>query len=216
MTKLSLNISSLEIVLLFLFIFYLIFQVKTPMIVSDFVTSNLGMIIVLIITVYLFLYTNPILGIVSIFVIYELMRRSSLVYSDHAIYGSSPSTMYQPTPDIIKRKISKNILPRNRHNSEMNRHNSEMNSYDSEMNSYNSEINQEEIYNYTQSVPIIQYTTEETNRAIEMHKMNPPTSVSLEEELVQTLSPVGEGKSSEYVNTLFKPVSNSVHNAAMM
>ena len=195
MTKLSLNISSLEIVLLFLFIFYLIFQVKTPMVISDFVTSNLGMIIVLIITVYLFLYTNPILGIVSIFVIYELMRRSTLVYSDHATYGSSPSTMYQPTPAIIERKISKNILPRN--------------------NNY-SQLNQGEVYNYNQSVPVMQYTTEETNRAIEMHKMNPPPSVSLEEELVQTLSPVGESKSSEYVNTSFKPVSNSVHNAAMM
>ena len=70
--------SPLEIVLFILFVFYLVFQVKTPSVLIHFIDSALGMVLVLVIALYLFLYTHPILGILSIFVAYELLRRSSL------------------------------------------------------------------------------------------------------------------------------------------
>jgi predicted branched-subunit amino acid permease len=73
----NLDIPSLEMLLLIIFIFYLIFQVKTPTTLIEFINSNLGMIVILIVTVYLFLFTNPILGILSIFVVYRSLIQLS-------------------------------------------------------------------------------------------------------------------------------------------
>ena len=90
------DIPTLEILLLIIFIFYLIFQVKTPNMLIDFVNSNLGMIIILIITVYLFLFTNPVLGVLSIFVVYELIRRSSISLANSQTYVGGSTRMYNP------------------------------------------------------------------------------------------------------------------------
>lgn len=76
--RLKLNASPLEVILFILFVFYLVFQVKTPTFLAELVSSPVGMIVVFVFTVYMFLYAHPILGILSIFVAYELIRRSSL------------------------------------------------------------------------------------------------------------------------------------------
>lgn len=74
----SLNsISPLEVVLFIIFILYLVFPVPTPSILKPFINTNIGMAMVIIMTFYLLLYTTPILGIVTVFVGYELLRRSS-------------------------------------------------------------------------------------------------------------------------------------------
>jgi hypothetical protein len=77
--RLKLNASPLEVILFILFVFYLVFQVETPSFLEEFIDSPVGMIIVLCFTLYMFLYTHPILGILSIFVAYEVIRRSSLI-----------------------------------------------------------------------------------------------------------------------------------------
>ena len=71
--------SPLEIFLFILFLVYLVFPVPTPPMLSSLVDSSIGMLVVFMVTVYLFFYTNPILGVLSIFVAYELLRRSSIV-----------------------------------------------------------------------------------------------------------------------------------------
>jgi len=73
------TMSSLEITALVLFIIYVVIPFKTPGFIADIMNGPLGVLIVLIITVALFVYTNPVLGIVYIFVGYELLRRSALV-----------------------------------------------------------------------------------------------------------------------------------------
>ena len=78
MMRLKLNASPLEVILFILFVFYLVFQVKTPTFLAELVSSPVGMVVVLFFAVYMFLYTHPILGILSIFVAYEVIRRSSL------------------------------------------------------------------------------------------------------------------------------------------
>jgi hypothetical protein len=74
----SLNsISPLEVVLFLVFVLYLIFPIPTPYIIKPFINTNIGMAIVIVMTFYMLLYTTPILGILTVFVAYELLRRSS-------------------------------------------------------------------------------------------------------------------------------------------
>ena len=190
------DIPALEILLLIIFIFYLIFQVKTPNMLIDFVQSNLGMIIILIITVYLFLFTNPVLGVLSIFVVYELIRRSNIGIS----LANSPSThiggstrMYNPQQIINDPEENKqfhsilglpNINPK------------------------------QSIGDFSPPIPNIQYTETSDKKTMQMHHMNPPPEVTLEEEVVTKLAPIGQSQSSGYIDTSFKPISENVHSAS--
>lgn len=88
------KLSSLEIVALVIFVLYIIFPFRTPSFLIGVINTPVGLVTILIITLFLFFYTNPILGVVYIFVAYELIRRSSLVSSgaaDNYIVRSSPS-----------------------------------------------------------------------------------------------------------------------------
>lgn len=69
--------SSPEILLLILFIIYILFPIGTPYSLKYAIHSPIGMILLFAISISLFVYTNPTLGIVSIFVAYELLRRSA-------------------------------------------------------------------------------------------------------------------------------------------
>ena len=70
--------SRLELILFSLFVFYLVFQVDTPQLLIPYIDSAMGMIVIVGITLYLFLYTHPILGVLSVFVAYEVLRRSTV------------------------------------------------------------------------------------------------------------------------------------------
>ena len=72
------SIQSSEILLFVLFVVYLVFPIKTPVMIAPYIESPLGMITIILITIYLFLYSNPILAILYIFVGYELIRRSGI------------------------------------------------------------------------------------------------------------------------------------------
>jgi len=88
----SVNKSSpLEIILFIIFVLYIVFPFDTPPSIAYMVDSPLGMISIFCITVYLFFYTNPVLGILYIFVAYELLRRSSNVTGRTAIIEYTPS-----------------------------------------------------------------------------------------------------------------------------
>lgn len=75
--------SPLEIALFILFVLYIVLPINTPPMLAPLIDSPLGMITIFGVTLYLFLYTNPILGIIYIFVAYELLRRSG-----GAVFGS--------------------------------------------------------------------------------------------------------------------------------
>lgn len=72
----KLNVSPLELTLFIIFVLYLTLPLDTPKFLCSGVNHPVGMVLVVVITIYLFLYVHPILGILSIFVAYELMRRS--------------------------------------------------------------------------------------------------------------------------------------------
>lgn len=190
----SFDIPALEILLLIIFIFYLIFQVKTPSMLIEFVNSNLGMIVILIITAYLFLFTNPILGVLSIFVVYELIRRSSIGTSySPSVHVSGSTRMYNPQKimnDPEENKPLHSILGLPNINPKKS------------------------INDLSPVVPNIQYTKNSNKRTMEMHRMNPPSEVTLEEEVVTKLAPIGQTQSSGYIDTTFKPISENIHSAS--
>lgn len=188
------DIPSLEIALLIIFIFYLIFQVKTPSVLAEFVNSNLGMITILIIAVYLFLFTNPVLGILSIFVVYELIRRSSVSLAEYSPTHIGGSTrMYKP----------QKVINQPDDNQPLNR----ILGLPTFIPNKTSDI-------LSSPIPNIQYTESSDKRTQEMQHMNPPKEVTLEEEVVQQLAPIGQSQPLGYIDTSFKPISENVHSAS--
>lgn len=85
------KVPPLEILLFIIFVLYIVFPFETPSSIAYMVDSPLGMISIFCVTLYLFLYTNPVLGILYIFVAYELLRRSSNVTARSAIIQYVPS-----------------------------------------------------------------------------------------------------------------------------
>ena len=88
-----------EIALLIVFVIYIIFPISTPEIMVPMVDSPLGYVTIFMITISLFIYTTPLLGILYIFVAYELIRRSSAhsaVNLSHSVNDTIP-TQYMPT-----------------------------------------------------------------------------------------------------------------------
>ena len=74
----------LDIILLALFVVYVVFPVPTPQWLVPFIDSPIGMLVIFAVTVSLFVYRSPILGVLFIFVSYELLRRN------HYVPPSSP------------------------------------------------------------------------------------------------------------------------------
>lgn len=71
------NLSSVELVLFLAFVLYVILPINTPNGMKPFINSPMGLLLFFCVTVGLFAYTNPILGILYILVVYEALRRSS-------------------------------------------------------------------------------------------------------------------------------------------
>ena len=136
------SISPLEILLFVLFVVYIVFSIPTPFFLIPLLDSPLGLVFVIITTLYLFLYTTPILGILSIFVAYEMLRRSSKL---------------------------------------------------------------------TGTTPIMKYTPTQAKKDKYMKEMNPPTNVlTLEEEIVKQMAPIGKSDPSTYMDTSYKPVADKL------
>ena len=93
--------SPFEYVLLVSFILYLVLPVNVPAPIANFIETPLGIIGLFLITVALFAYVNPILGVLYIFVAYELLRRSSHVT------GKTAYIEYTPTQVMKDEKMRK-------------------------------------------------------------------------------------------------------------
>ncbi len=85
------SLPPLEIALFVVFILYIIFPFSTPSGVAYMIDSPLGIIVIFCVAVFLFTYTNPILGVLFIFVAYELIRRSSQSTGSTAIMEYTPT-----------------------------------------------------------------------------------------------------------------------------
>ena len=85
------NMSQLSLAILF--IIYLIMGYKTPEMVASIVDTLVGKIVIFIMVIVIFMNANPILAVLSLFVAFDLMRRSS------AATGIDALKMYLPTEE---------------------------------------------------------------------------------------------------------------------
>ena len=143
------SFTPLELATLIIFVIYIIFPFRTPSFMANVINTPLGLFGVLLITLYLFFYVNPVLGVIYLFVAYELLRRSAEI----AVGGGD---------------------------------------------SY-----------------FVQHTPSEDKRQTEMVKMNPVRTVTLEEEVIQTMAPAQKFNRDFGVNTDFKPVAERVSGASL-
>jgi hypothetical protein len=90
-------LSKTEVLILAAFVVYVVAPIPVPSFLAGIFDSALGMLMLFIATLYLFFYINPILGVVFIFVAYEVLRRSAQFTGRTAII--------QHTPTQIKKDI---------------------------------------------------------------------------------------------------------------
>ena len=82
-----------DILLLALFVVYIVFPVSTPKWLVPLIDSPIGMLSIFAVTISLFVYRSPILGVLFIFVAYELLRRNHYLPPASPI---APDTQYSP------------------------------------------------------------------------------------------------------------------------
>ena len=85
------SLSKMEIGMLLLFIAFLVVDVYPPEMVAAYIDNSIGMVIVLLITLYVFMHFHPILGVVFLFVAYEIVRRSARVTNRVPMIHYTPS-----------------------------------------------------------------------------------------------------------------------------
>ena len=108
-----------ELVLIILFIIYLILGLKTPEPIANLVNSLVGMFVIFIIVIYLFMHANPILAVLSVFVAFDLIRRSSLATGIDALQKFAPSeakkssqfTAFNQFPYTLEQEVVKKMAP---------------------------------------------------------------------------------------------------------
>ena len=108
-----------ELILVILFIIYLILGFKTPEPIAGLVDTVVGKIVILLIVVYLFMNCNPILAVLSLFVAFDLIRRSSLTTGIDALQKYAPSeekkmsqfTAFNQFPYTLEQEVVKKMAP---------------------------------------------------------------------------------------------------------
>jgi fumarate reductase subunit D len=108
-----------ELVLIILFVVYLILGLKTPEPVASMVDSLVGKIVIFVVVIYLFMNTHPVLAVLSLFVAFDLMRRSSVATGIDALKKFAPSeekkmsqfTAYNQFPYTLEQEVVSKMAP---------------------------------------------------------------------------------------------------------
>jgi hypothetical protein len=119
MEKLLKNAKMGETLLTLLFIIYLLMGYKTPEPVANLVDTMVGKAVVFVVVVCLFVYTNPILAVLGLFVAFDLIRRSSVATGIDALKKYTPSeekkssqfTAFNQFPYTLEQEIVKKMAP---------------------------------------------------------------------------------------------------------
>ena len=108
-----------QLLLIILFIIYLIMGYKTPEPIANIVDTLIGKIIIFIIVIMLFMHANPILAVISLFVAFDLLRRSSESTGIDALKRylpteekkSSQFTAFNQYPYTLEQEVVKKMAP---------------------------------------------------------------------------------------------------------
>jgi hypothetical protein len=109
----------LQLILVILFIIYLVFGIKMPNQFAETMDTSSGKIIVWLVAMILFVFSNPILGILGLIVAYELIKRSGEVTGTTALkkyYPTeqkkwSPFTPRHQFPYTLEQEVVKKMAP---------------------------------------------------------------------------------------------------------
>ena len=108
-----------QLVLVILFIIYLIMGYKTPEPIANMIDSLAGKIVVIIIVIYMFMNTHPVLAVLALFVAFDLIRRSSLTtgidalqkYAPSEVKKSSQFSAFNQFPYTLEQEVVKKMAP---------------------------------------------------------------------------------------------------------
>jgi hypothetical protein len=108
-----------QLILTIILIIYLILGYKTPQPLAFLVDNIVGKIFIILIVVYMFLYMNPILAVISLFVAFDMMRRSSSTMYNQLIQNYIPSednkmgqfTAFNQFPYTLEQEVVKKMAP---------------------------------------------------------------------------------------------------------
>jgi hypothetical protein len=178
------SISLIESVVIVIFVLYIVFPIPTPAGISSYVESPLGMVSIVLVLIYLFLNSNPILAVLFIFVGYELLRRSG---KSNMLFN--PLEKRIDVRPVLKPTIVTNIQDKPNPDPTPNG-NGPTNAY-IQFTQPNSEREQEMI---DANIPL--------------------NSPILEVEVVREMAPVGRGDAISFTASEFKPVSDNLRGAS--
>ena len=111
------NMSQLSLAILF--IIYLIMGYKTPESLANIIDTLVGKIAIFIMVIFIFMNANPILAVLSLFVAFDLIRRSSAVTGIDALKKylpteakkSSQFTAFNQYPYTLEQEVVKKMAP---------------------------------------------------------------------------------------------------------
>lgn len=108
-----------QLVLAILFIIYLILGYKTPEPFASMIDSIAGKIVIFMVVIYMFIHTHPVLAVLSLFVAFDLIRRSSLTTGIDALQKFAPSeekkmsqfSAFNQFPYTLEQEVVKQMAP---------------------------------------------------------------------------------------------------------
>ena len=108
-----------QLLLVILFIIYLIMGYRTPQPIAQAVDTLVGKIIIFIVVIYLFMNANPVLAVISLFVAFDLIRRSSVATGSDALLRYTPCeeqkssqfSAFNQFPYTLEQEVVKKMAP---------------------------------------------------------------------------------------------------------
>ena len=117
-----------EFILVVLMIIYFTIGFKTPELISNLVDNLVGKVVIILIVIYLFLHTHPILAVLAALAAFDLMRRSADSTGINALQEYAPSeekkmsqfTALNQFPYTLEQEVVSKMAPIVRSGSSLN------------------------------------------------------------------------------------------------
>ncbi len=108
-----------EFILIILMIIYLVMGFRTPELIANMIDHVIGKAVIILIVVYLFMHSNPILAVVAALVAFDLMRRSSETTGLGALQAYAPTeekkmsqfTAFNQFPYTLEQEVVAKMAP---------------------------------------------------------------------------------------------------------
>jgi hypothetical protein len=108
-----------EFILVILMIIYLVMGFKTPDLIANMVDNIIGKVVIILVVIYLFMHSNPILAVVAALVAFDLMRRSNDVTGLGTLSSYAPSekkkmsqfTAFNQFPYTLEQEVVSKMAP---------------------------------------------------------------------------------------------------------